>query len=234
MSLPALVRVPRAWGDGGDPMCEAAGMDVGLPEAATVAASTLGEQTAAVAAALPELPVVLGGCCCAHIGATSGLAGRHGRIAVIWFDAHGDLNTPETSPSGNAWGMPFRMILDEGHAAVPDCALIGARNLDPPERDFIDQAGLETSDRNLAQVVAGTAGAYIAFDCDVLDPPEVDCFMPEPDGPSLDACVAMVGAVASHARVLGIGFTGLVPSDANPARLRRLLTAALPAQAEGS
>jgi arginase len=226
-----LVRVPRAWGDGGDPMCEAAGMDLGLQEAATVSMSTLDEQTAALAAALPEQPVVLGGCCCAHIGAASGLAARHGRIAVIWFDAHGDLNTPESSSSGNAWGMPFRMILDQGYAAVSDCALFGARNLDPPEAGFIADTGLETSEENLAEVMAGTAGAYIAFDCDVLDPAEIDCFMPEPRGPSLDACVAGVGAVARHGRVLGIGFTGLVASDANPPRLRRLIDAALPAQA---
>lgn len=228
---PGLVRVPRAWGDGGDAMCEAAGMDLGLREAATVAMSTLDEQTAAVAAALPEQPVVLGGCCCAHIGAASGLAARHGRIAVIWFDAHGDLNTPDSSPSGNVWGMPYRMILDHGYAAVSDCALFGARNLDPPEVDFIAEAGLETSEGNLAEVMAGAAGAYIAFDCDVLDPAEIDCFMPEPDGPSLDDCVAGVAAVARHGPVLGMGLTGLVASDANPSRLRRLIDAALPAQA---
>ena len=40
-------------------------------------------------------PLVLGGCCCAHVGAIRGLAARAGRLAVVWFDAHGDLNTPE-------------------------------------------------------------------------------------------------------------------------------------------
>ena len=63
---------------------------------------------------LPERPLVLGGCCCAHVGAVRELARRHGRVGVVWLDAHGDLNTPESSPSGNAWGMPLRMLIDAG------------------------------------------------------------------------------------------------------------------------
>jgi arginase len=203
-------------------------MDLALPDAATVSMSSLVEQTAAVAAALPDLPVVLGGCCCAHVGAAAGLAARHGRIAVIWFDAHGDLNTPETSPSGNAWGMPYRMILDGGHAAPDDCALLGARSLDPPEQDYIAEVGLATSAEHLQRVLEGTAGAYIAFDCDVLEPAEIDCFMPEPGGLSLDECVGLVQSIANAAPVVGLGLTGLVASPANPARLRRIVDAALP------
>ena len=67
-----------------------------------------------LASELPERPLVLGGCCCSHVGAVEGLATRHDRLAVVWIDAHGDLNTPETSPSGNEWGMPLRMIVDGG------------------------------------------------------------------------------------------------------------------------
>jgi len=227
MSRARLVRVPRAWGEGGAAMCEAAAMDIGLDDAATVAMPTLDEQTAALAASLPDLPVVLGGCCCAHVGAVAGLAARHGRVSVVWFDAHGDLNTAETSPSGNLWGMPFRMILDDGHAAVGDCALLGARSLDPPEVAFIERSGLATSNASLDAVLAGTAGAYVAFDCDVLEPDEIDCFMPEPGGPTLEECADIVRTVARLAPVLGIGFTGLVPSPANPERVRRLASAAL-------
>ena len=58
--------------------------------------------------------LTLGGCCCAHVGAVEGLATRYDRLGVVWFDAHGDLNTPETSPSGNVWGMPLRRLLDSG------------------------------------------------------------------------------------------------------------------------
>ena len=68
----------------------------------------------ATARELPARPLVLGGCCCSHVGAVRELARRHGRIGVVWIDAHGDLNTPESSPSGNAWGMPLRMLIDAG------------------------------------------------------------------------------------------------------------------------
>jgi hypothetical protein len=62
----------------------------------------------------------------------------------------------------------------------------------------------------------------------VLDPGEIDCFMPESGGPSIDDCARVLDAVAALGPVLGIGFTGLVASDANAARLRRIAAAALP------
>ena len=113
-----LVRVPRAWGDGGEPMIESAWLPLDYPEASVIEEETLGAQTLAVASDLPARPLVLGGCCCSHIGAVEGLAARHERLGIIWFDAHGDLNTPETSPSGNEWGMPLRMIIDSGAVAA--------------------------------------------------------------------------------------------------------------------
>src|SRR5207244_305678 len=115
-----LVRVPRAWGDGGEPMVEAAGLPLDYPEVAVVEEETLAMQTLAVASDLPARPLVLGGCCCAHVGAVEGLAARHGHVAVLWLDAHGDLNTPKTSPSGNEWGMPLRTLLDRGTIAPAD------------------------------------------------------------------------------------------------------------------
>jgi len=217
-----LVRVPTAFGDGGESMTRAAMMDVGVSEAAVVAATTVSEQTQRVRSVLPERAVVLGGCCCTHVGAVAGLADRAGRLAVVWIDAHGDLNTPQTSPSGNEWGMPFRMILDDGHARVEDSCLIGARSLDPPEQEFIMKRGLATE----LGALEGVAGAYIAFDCDVLDPGQIDCFMPEPHGLSLERGVAIVEQVASQTTILGMGLTGLVESPGNPPRLRRLLDAA--------
>ena len=221
-----LVRVPAAWGSGGEAMHDAAGMDVGVEEHTVVAEGTLAGQTAAIRVALPEQAVVLGGCCCAHVGGVAGLADRGLRTAVVWVDAHGDLNTPETSPSGNLWGMPFRMVLDDGHARVEDSVLIGARSLDQGETDFIAASGLADSAAQLSAVLDGTDGAYIAFDCDVLDPSEIDCFMPEPDGMAFADAVALVERVAASAPVLGMGLTGLVASDRNPARLRQLIAAA--------
>src|SRR6478736_6174724 len=111
---------------------------------------------------LAERPLVLGGCCCAHVGAVRELARRHGRVGVVWLDAHGDLNTPESSPSGNAWGMPLRMLLDAGDVAARDVILLGARNLDPPEVAFIAEAGIRQELGELPEHV------YVALDCDVI------------------------------------------------------------------
>ncbi len=218
-----LVRVPRAWGSGGEAMAQAATLPLPYPEAAVVACETLEEQTAKLASSLPELPLVLGGCCCAHTGAIAGLAARHGRLAVAWLDAHGDLNTPATSPSGNAWGMPLRAALDAGWVAPEDAALVGARNLDPPEIDFVQAVGI---DADVDRALAGADAVYVALDCDVLDPGEIACFMPEPDGPSVEKVAEILRGVAvSGVPVAGLGLTGLRP-DAEVATLARL-TAAL-------
>ena len=85
-------------------MAAAAAMELPWPEAAVVDEETLDEQIAATARELPARPLVLGGCCCAHVGAVRELARRHGRVGVVWIDAHGDLNTPESSPSGQRLG----------------------------------------------------------------------------------------------------------------------------------
>ena len=113
------LRVRSAWGVGGDGMKEGAALPLDWPDGGLVEAETLEQQSRAVAEQLPHRPLVLGGCCCSHIGAVEGLAARHDRLAVVWFDAHGDLNTPETSPSGNVWGMPFRMLLDSDTVRAP-------------------------------------------------------------------------------------------------------------------
>jgi arginase len=218
-----LVRVPRAWGVGGDEMAEGARIALPYPEAAIVERDTLDEQTTAVAESLPERPVVIGGCCCAHVGAARELARRAERLAVVWIDAHGDLNTPETSPSGNLWGMPFRMILDGGGVALEDAALVGSRNLDPPELEFVRSAGIDDSlDRALADVSA----AYVALDLDVLDPSEVDVLIPEPDGPSSAEIEALLGDLATRTPIAGMGVTGLLPTERNAALARRMLAAA--------
>ena len=77
-----LVRVPRAWGDGGEPMVEAAALPLDYPEVAVVEEDSLVAQTLAVASDLPVRPLVLGGCCCSHIGAVEALSARHERLGV--------------------------------------------------------------------------------------------------------------------------------------------------------
>ena len=217
-----LVRVPQAWGEAGESMAEAARLPLPYPEAAVVEEETLDEQTLAVAIDLPERPLVLGGCCCAHLGAVEALSARNGRIALVWFDAHGDLNTPETSPSGNLWGMPLRMILDSGAVDPQDTILLGARSLDPPEREFIASIGLRTEAAELEQALEGTEGAYVALDVDSLEPAEIHPFMPEAGGLSLDEVEDLLRRIREHTSVLGAGFSGLAAEPANVEPLSRL------------
>jgi arginase family enzyme len=203
-----LVRVPRAWGEGGESMAEAARLLLSYPETAVVEESSLGEQNLALATELPERPLVLGGCCCAHIGAVEGLATRHGRLALVWFDAHGDLNTPESSPSGNLWGMPLRMLLDSGAVEAKDVLLLGARNLDPPEQEFVASVGLST-------------------DPDALEPDGISAFMPELGGLSLAETEELLARIRSSAPVLGAGLSGLAAEPSNVEPLTRLCAALL-------
>jgi arginase len=195
-------------------MAEAASLLLPYPEAAVVAENSLGEQSLALALSLPERPLVLGGCCCSHVGAIEGLAARFERLAVVWFDAHGDLNTPESSPSGNLWGMPLRMVLDAGGVRVDDTVLIGARDLDPPEEAFIAESGLPAGAEAMASALDGTDAVYVAFDADVLDPDELPSFMPVPDGMTLDEAESALRSIAERSTVAGAGLSGLTPATA--------------------
>jgi arginase len=220
-----LLRVPRAWGDGGEAMVEAASLPLAYPEAAVVAEPTLAEQTLAIAAELPERPVVLGGCCCTHVGAVEALAARHDHLAVVWLDAHGDLNTPESSPSGNAWGMPLRMLIDAGTVAPARVALLGARNLDPPEVQFISASGIRIGPDAVDSALRDVDCVYVALDCDSFEPAEVASFMPEPGGLHVDDVERLFVRLREHATVLGVGLTGLAPDPLNVGPLERLCSA---------
>jgi arginase len=218
-----MVRVPRAWGDGGEAMIESATLPLDYPEAAVIEEDSLQAQNLALASDLPVRPLILGGCCCSHVGAIEALSSRHDRLGIIWFDSHGDLNTPQTSPSGNQWGMPLRMVIDSGAVDPQDVALVGARNLDPPEVEFIAAVGIHDD----PQAVLDRVGCvYVAIDCDVFDPSQLSVFMPEADGPSLADVERQLAAIRESGTVVGAGLTGLAPDPANVEKVERL-TAAL-------
>jgi arginase family enzyme len=221
-----LVRVPGAWGRDGEALVESARLPLPYPEAAVIEEGSLSEQSFAVALELPERPLVLGGCCCSHIGAVEALAARHERIALLWFDAHGDLNTPETSPTGNEWGMPLRMLLDSGAVATEDLALVGARNLDPPEEEFIAASGLGLGFEAVDGALRDTVGVYVALDLDAFDEDEVAAFMPEPGGLRVSEVEDVLVSVREQKPVLGAGLTAMLPREENLAPISRL-TAAL-------
>src|SRR5204862_6997109 len=153
-----------------------------------------------------------------HVGGVEGLAARRGRIALVSLDAHGDRERPESAPSGNQWGLPLRMLLDSGAVDPSDVALVGARNLDPAEEEFIRASGLPSGEEGVAQALDGVGCTYVALDVDVLEPSEMSVFMPEPGGPSRAEIERILGDVAGRTKVLGAGFTGLTfePSNIEP------------------
>ena len=142
-----------------------------------------------------RVPIVLGGDHSIALGTLGGLAARYGPGAVLWLDAHGDLNTPETTPSGNVHGMPLAAALGRGGAGFESpswtlpavqherVAIIGARALDPGERALIAELGvpvhsMSAIDRRgieavVDEALARAAGApflHISLDMDGLDP----------------------------------------------------------------
>jgi arginase len=179
--------------------------------------------------------LILGGDCTAHAGALAGLraAQPDARLAIAWFDAHGDFNTPDSTPSGNVFGMPFAMICGRGDpdlvAAADgptvdegDAALFGGQVLDEAESRTLAAsriahfgAGMLATDAGQAAVegwarVVGARvdGLYIAVDMDCLDAAGGWAVtMPEPDGLSLETAVATVGRLAAAIPVVGFGAT---------------------------
>ena len=143
----------------------------------------------------------------------------------MWLDAHGDLNTRETSPSGNEWGMPLRMLLDSGAAAPERTALVGVRSLDPPERSFLAGSGLHSGSDAVERATAETDCVYVALDLDVLDPAEIAVFMPEPGGLSVDEVEQLLVGLASRKTIVGAGLTGLTAASSNLPVLSRFCTA---------
>ena len=141
------------------------------------------------------LPLVLGGDHSIALGTLGGMAATFGPGAVLWFDAHGDMNTPETSPSGNVHGMPLAAALGQAQdgfrsdvwplpAVDPSrVSLIGVRSLDEGERRVvrdlgvavytmseIDRRGVEPVVREALARADGSAFVHVSLDMDVIDP----------------------------------------------------------------
>jgi arginase len=146
------------------------------------------------------MPLVVGGDHSMAIGTVTGVAAHHRkrdeRIGLVWVDAHADMNTPETSPTGNVHGMPLACVLGKGPeemiklgASIPmvdpaRAVLIGIRSVDPGERELVRTSGIQVysmreidmlgMDRVMREaidiVTKGTAGFHLTFDMDGCDP----------------------------------------------------------------
>lgn len=146
------------------------------------------------------VPLVLGGDHSIAVGTTAGVAAhfqkQSKRVGMIWLDAHGDMNTPETSPSGNVHGMPLASIMGYGPPELTELAgikpmveprnvsLVGVRDLDAKERRLIKESGVhvftmrDIDERGMREVMAealrfagdDTAGVAVSLDMDFVDP----------------------------------------------------------------
>jgi arginase len=121
--------------------------------------------------------------------------------------------------------MPLRMILDAGTVRPQDVALVGARNLDPPEVEFIAEAGIATGADAVERALDDVDCVYVALDCDVFEPGEVASFMPEPGGLRVGEVEALFGEIRSRGAVVGAGLTGLAPDPASLPALERVCAA---------
>lgn len=143
-----------------------------------------------------SLPLVLGGDHSISMGTVAGVARVRPAVGLIWMDAHGDFNTPETSPTGNIHGMPLAAITGRGESslvdlggagptvAAADVALVGLRDLDEIERGALRESGVHVFTmkevdrlgiaRVMEQAIACSARdgrhVHVSFDVDVLDP----------------------------------------------------------------
>ena len=154
------------------------------------------------ALAAGQFPLVLGGDHSVAAGTVSGIARhfrkRKQRIGLIWVDAHADMNTPETSPSGNVHGMPLSSLIGMGPDELvklggfapkvlpQNVALVGIRDVDQLEKPHIKASGVraftmrQIDERGLLHVMSeairiaseGTAGFHVSFDMDAVDPDE--------------------------------------------------------------
>ncbi|MDX6404437.1 MAG: arginase [Blastocatellia bacterium] len=147
-----------------------------------------------------KLPITIGGDHSIAIGSLAGVVKsfrkRDQRLGLVYFDAHADMNTPDTSPSGNIHGMPLAALLGYGAPELVNvggfapkfdpklCAHVGARDIDPGEREMIRRLGMrfftmrEIDERGLAVCMdeairiagQGSGGYGVTFDVDALDP----------------------------------------------------------------
>jgi arginase len=162
-------------------------------------------------------PVVVSGDCFAAVGVVAGLQAAGQTVGIVWFDAHGDVQTPETTASGYIAGMPLRLLTGYrpeliagrlGLRPVPEehIVLAGARDLDPPEERYLAASAIRQRD------VAGLAAAdlpglplYVHVDLDVLDPDEAPGLrFPTPGGPSAAQLAGALRMLLDTGRVAAI------------------------------
>ncbi|REE98288.1 arginase family protein [Thermomonospora umbrina] len=207
-------RVP-VLGHAGEESAGVRAFDVLSANLAAARASLGGSQT-----------IVVGGDCGVELAPVERAAEIHGeRLTVVWFDAHGDLNSPESSPSHAFHGMVLRALLGEGPPGLlprrpirpEQVVLAGVRALDPGEREFVEAHGIRHVPAGeldaLAESVHGSS-VYVHIDLDVLDPTVFGSVgFPEPGGVTPEALLTAVRDLSAGRTVAGLGITEYQPGD---------------------
>lgn len=193
----------------------------------------------------PETVFMIGGTCAAEIGPVSFLNDEYGGdLTVLWLDAHGDLNTPQSSPSRHLHGMPLRILLGEGpdefrsllrsRLRPSQVLLAGSRDLDPPEQAYIE-ANRVTSLPIAAVAEADTLVAcirerksrnlYVHLDLDVLEPKDFPhLLIPTPGGVKFAELLEALGRLRAEFSIVGSSIVEYVPvRGGDPERMQRLV-----------
>jgi arginase len=190
----------------------------------TSSLATLGEGIAAFteqSVYLGQRPVSIAGDCCAVIGVITGLQRAGIRPRLLWLDAHGDFNTPDTSPSGFIGGMPLAMLVGRGDQSILEhlgtrtldeaaVILCDGRNLDPLERDALASSRVLrlASVEHLDNVDFGFDALHVHIDPDVLNPLDAPAMLyPADGGPSVAALEAVLARLSRRCRVVSVSLT---------------------------
>jgi arginase len=163
-------------------------------------------------------PTVMSGDCTVALGTVAGLQRAGLDPGVVWFDAHGDVQTMETTTSGFLGGMPLRILVGYrpelvavplGLRAIVEerVVLVDARDLDPPEKEYLRQSRIRRlALEDLSPEALPDGPLYVHLDLDVVDPTEVPGVRyPAPGGPSLAAVVEAVHMIVRTGQVVGVG-----------------------------
>jgi arginase len=186
-------------------------------------------------------PVVVSGDCMTALGTMSGLQRAGVQAGIVWFDAHGDVQTLETTTSGYLGGLPLRLLMGYrpeliaarlGLRAVPEhqVALVDARDLDPPEVSYLAGAQIrrsEVGELDAADLPGGPL--YVHLDLDVIDSGQLPGLrFPAPGGPSPAQVTGALSALLGTGRVAAIGVACTwYPGHSAADRIRQHLGAAL-------
>jgi arginase len=166
-------------------------------------------------------PVSLAGDCCAAVGVVAGLQRAGVDPVLIWLDAHGDFNTPETTLSGFLGGMPLAMIVGRGDQTLVDAVgtrpldeadviLADARDLDPRERELLDHSRVQRVPRleDLLDLLPADRPLWVHFDPDVIDARDAPAMLyPVVGGPDVNAARGVARRLAATGRVVAVSFT---------------------------